>query len=162
MIIDPTGIEPGTLIRTVTRLKRFAPGGDLYRKLVYIDPTNRQYTLPINLLSLRADLADDDAISSAISSYVSIMGGLMGQPLTPYQDPPLRYAVQVALAFARPTLDTLRRIIAPAPESRRRRTGQAYATNCIHGTGLHGNHVRRDDRRALAGRDHEPSLLALG
>ena len=30
VILDPTGIEPGTLIRTVTRLKRFAPGGDLY------------------------------------------------------------------------------------------------------------------------------------
>ena len=45
------------------------------------------------------------------------MGGLMGQPLTAYQDPSMRYAVQVALAFARPTLDTLRRIIAPARES---------------------------------------------
>ena len=37
----------------------------------------------------------------------------MGQPLTAYQDPPLRYAVQVALAFERPSLDTLRRIISP-------------------------------------------------
>ena len=53
VILDPTGTEPGTLIRTVTRLKRFAPGGDLYGRLVYIDPTDRQYTLPINLLSLR-------------------------------------------------------------------------------------------------------------
>ena len=45
VILDPTGTEPGTLIRTVTRLKRFAPGGDLYGNLVYIDPTDRQYTL---------------------------------------------------------------------------------------------------------------------
>src|SRR3954452_25570540 len=50
IILDPTGTEDGTLIRNVTRLKRFAPGGDLYGKLIYIDPTDEHYTLPINLL----------------------------------------------------------------------------------------------------------------
>jgi len=83
VILDPTGTKPGTLIRTVTRLKRFAPGGDLYNRLVYIDPTDRRYTLPINLLSLHADLTDDDAISSAISSYVSIMGRVGAKMLLP-------------------------------------------------------------------------------
>ncbi len=133
MILDPTGTEPGTLIHNVTRLKRFAAGGDLYGRLVYIDPTDRHYTVPINLLSLRATLTDDDAISSAISSYVSIMGGLMGQPLTPYQDPPLRYAVQVALAFDRPKLDTLRRIISP-PNDREPSAYWKSVRNRLHPT----------------------------
>src|SRR4051812_39658224 len=29
IVLDPTGDEPGTLIHNLTRLKRFAPGGDL-------------------------------------------------------------------------------------------------------------------------------------
>src|SRR4051794_21196829 len=55
VVLDPTGDEPEptpTLIRNLTRLKRFAPGGDLHGKLIYIDPTDEDYILPINLLSL--------------------------------------------------------------------------------------------------------------
>jgi len=118
IVLDPTGDEADptpTLIHNLIRLKRFAPGGDLHGKLVYIDPTDTGYTLPINLFSLRPDLNDREAISSAIQTYVSIMGGLMGQPLTGFQDPPFRYAVQAALAFAHPTLETLRRVLAVPP-----------------------------------------------
>ena len=128
VILDPTGdedpvfdddgsfIESGTLINTITRLKRFAPGGDLYGKLVYVDPSDSEYTLPLNLCSLRPNLNDDDAVSSAISTYVSIMGGLMRQPLTPFQEPVLRYAVQAVMAFDRPTLQTLMDVLTVLPK----------------------------------------------
>lgn len=118
IVVDSTGDKGGerpTLIRNLTRLKRFAPGGDVDGRLICIDPTDRDYTLPINLLALRPDLGDDEAISSAIASYISIMGGLMGQPLTKFQDPVFRYAVQVALAFPHPTLEVLQDIIAVPP-----------------------------------------------
>jgi hypothetical protein len=105
--------QKGRLIHNLITLKRFASGGDLHGRLVYIDPTDRQYTLPINLLSLRVDLDNEDSVSSAIGSYLSIMGGLMGQPLTSFQEPVFRYAVQAALAFPNPTLATLRDIIRP-------------------------------------------------
>src|SRR4051794_40456873 len=87
VIIDPTGTEDGTLIRNVTRLKRFAPGGVLYGKLIYIDPTDEHYTLPINLLSLRADMTSAKTISSAIGSYISFFPALRGQHFPPYKDP---------------------------------------------------------------------------
>ena len=113
VVLDPTGDQEGRLIHNLISLQRFAPGGDLHGKLVYIDPKDRGYTLPINLLSLRANSDDEEAISSAISSYLSIMGGLMGQPLTNFQEPVFRYAVQAALAFPNPTLSTLRDILQP-------------------------------------------------
>ena len=118
VVLDPTGVEGGrqpSLIHNLITLQRFAPGGDLHGKLVYIDPQDRSHTLPINLLSLRASLDDEEAVSSAISSYLSIMGGLMGQPLTNFQEPVFRFAVQVALAFPNPNLSTLREIIALPP-----------------------------------------------
>ena len=123
IVLDPTGVEAptvdgggkivdgGTLIDSLIHLKRFARGGDLYGKLVYINPADAQYALPINLLSLRPNLSDRAAVTSAIASYLSIMGGLMGQPLTNFQDPVFRYAIQVALAFPNPTLETLRNIL---------------------------------------------------
>ena len=113
VVLDPTGDQEGRLIHNLITLNRFAPGGDLYGKLVYIDPKDRGYTLPINLLSLRANFDDEESVGSAISSYLSIMGGLMGQPLTSFQEPVFRYAVQAALAFPNPTLSTLRDILSP-------------------------------------------------
>jgi hypothetical protein len=113
VVLDPTGDKQGRLIHNLITLKRFAPGGDLHGTLIYIDPQDRGYTLPINLLSLRANFDDEESIGSAISSYLSIMGGLMGQPLTSFQEPVFRYAVQAALAFPNPTLATLRDILQP-------------------------------------------------
>jgi hypothetical protein len=119
VVQDPTGDVGGnrpSLIHVLTRLKRFAPGGDLYGRLIYIDPTDPDYSLPINLLSVRPTSSSAEAISSAIGSYLSIMGGLMGQPLTGFQDPVFRYAIQVALAFPSPTLETLQDVIALTPD----------------------------------------------
>jgi hypothetical protein len=117
VVLDPTGDKEGRLIHNLITLKRFAPGGDLHGKLVYIDPKDRGYTLPINLLSLRANFDDEESVGSAISSYLSIMGGLMGQPLTSFQEPVFRYAVQAALAFPNPTLSTLRDILSPSSKA---------------------------------------------
>lgn len=119
VVQDPTGDVGGkrpSLINVLTRLKRFAPGGDLYGKLIYIDPTDEDYTLPINLLSVRPTSSNAEAISSAISSYLSIFRTLMEQPLTGFQDPVFRYGVQVALAFPNPTLETLQDVIALTPD----------------------------------------------
>lgn len=116
VVLDPTGDVGGnrpSLIHVLTRLKRFARGGDLYGKLIYIDPLDPNYTLPINLLSVRPASSHAQAISSAITSYLSIMGSLMGTPLTDYQKLVFQYAVQVALAFPNPTLETLQNVIAP-------------------------------------------------
>jgi len=113
IILDPTGKEEGSLIHTITSLKRFVPGGDLHGKLVIIDPSERDFTLPINLLSLRSDANDDDALSAAIENYLSVMGGLMGQPLTGFQDPVFRHVVQLAMVMPNANLATLRRIIQP-------------------------------------------------
>src|SRR3982751_2147740 len=98
VIIDPVGCHPAvyrngkrvsssTLIHTITRLRRFYKGGDLEGRLIYIDPSDKRYTVPINLFSLRPDLDDEDAIDAATDSYISIITGLMRQPLTPFQEP---------------------------------------------------------------------------
>jgi hypothetical protein len=126
VVIDPVGchpavyrnskrVSPATLIHTLTRLRRFYNGGDLEGRLIYIDPSDKQYTIPINLFSLRPELDDEDAIDAATDSYISIITGLMRQPLTPFQEPVLRYAVQAAMAFPNPTLATLREILAVQP-----------------------------------------------
>ena len=128
VILDPTGCHPAvsyggklassaTLIHTITRLKRFYKGGDLEGRLVYIDPTDKGYTLPINLFSIRPDLDDEDAVEAATASYISIISGLMRQPLSSFQEPVLRYAVQAAMAFDNPTLSTLREILTVHPPS---------------------------------------------
>jgi hypothetical protein len=119
VVLDPTGNVGGnrpSLIHVLTRLKRFARGGDLFGRLVYIDPLVPDYTVPINLLSLRLGASSAEALRSAIDSYISLMGGLMGQPLTNHQDPVFRYAIQVAMVDDHPTLQTLQNIIGiPAP-----------------------------------------------
>ena len=113
IVLDSTGGQKGRLIHTLSTLKCFAPGGALHNRLIYIDPTDSGYTLPINLLSLRPGADDDQAIGSAIDSYVSIMGGLMGQPLTGFQLPVFSVAVQAALTLPNPSITTLRDIIGP-------------------------------------------------
>ena len=88
VVLDPTGDEAEptpTLIRNLTRLRRFAPGGDLYGKLIYIDPTDEDYILPINLLSLRPNLNDRAAISSAIKTYRSISTGSWSSLSRPFR-----------------------------------------------------------------------------
>src|SRR5690348_5309113 len=51
-----------------------------------------------------------------ISSYVQIMDGLMGQPLTTYQNPIFKWAVQHAIGFPNASLETLIKILTPTPE----------------------------------------------
>ncbi|HEX3861271.1 MAG TPA: DUF4145 domain-containing protein [Stellaceae bacterium] len=116
--IDPTGDVGGdrpSLIHVLTRLKRFAHGGDLYNRLIYIDPLDEDYYLPVNLFNLRPTDDNARAISAVITNYVQIMDGLLGQPLTGFQDPIFRWAVQVALAFPHPNLQTLVDVLAPTP-----------------------------------------------
>ena len=112
-------VSPSTLVHTITRLRRFYRNGDLDGRLIYIDPTNPNYTVPINLFSLQPDLDDEEAVDSTTDSYISIMTGLMRQPLTPFQEPVLRYAIQAAMAFPHPTLATLREILAVHPPATR-------------------------------------------
>lgn len=116
VVQDPTGDVGGnrpSLIHVLTRLKRFAPGGDLYGRMIYIDPLDPDYTLPINLLSVRPTSSSAGAISSAITSYLSLFGDLLEMPLTGHQRNVFQYAVQVALAFPNPTLETLQNVVAP-------------------------------------------------
>ena len=126
-ILDPTGDQPevrakngdflesSTLVRSVVRLKRFAPGGDLHGRLVYINPEERNYTIPINLFSLRADDDDEDAADSVQDSYVSIINGLLGQELTRHQDTALRAAILATMASPSATLATLQEMLAIYP-----------------------------------------------
>lgn len=116
IVIDVTGSARGQLVSNVIRHKRFAPGGDLSGKLLYIDPTDRDF-IPINLMSLRADASDASAVSTATAAFLSIMGGLMGQPLTDFQAPVFRAVVQLAMAMPNPTLATLREVIRPRSDA---------------------------------------------
>jgi hypothetical protein len=115
VVLDVTGDASGQLISNVIRHQRFAPGGDLHGKLVYIDPTDKQ-VVPINLMSMRADPNDADSVDTATATFMSLMGALMGQPLTGFQDPVFRAAIQLAMVMERPTLATLRQLIDPKSE----------------------------------------------
>lgn len=132
-ILDPTGdqpevrdpdtgelVESATLIHSVTRLKRFARGGDLHGKLIYINPEDPDWYVPINLFAIRVDLNDGDAVDGVVDSYVSIINGLLGQTLTAFQDPVLRYAILATMAFPTPMLSRLREILAVPPLPRGR------------------------------------------
>jgi hypothetical protein len=115
VVIDVTGAQRGQIIHNVTHHKRFAPGGDLHGKLVYVDPTDAD-VIPINLMSMRVDTGDADAVSGVTANFIALMGGLMNQPLTGFQDPVFRAAVQLAMVMPNPTLATLRQIIQPRSE----------------------------------------------
>lgn len=122
IVVDPTGDEPGqkpTLINLLTRLNRFAPGGDLDGKLVYINPADEDYYLPVNLFNMRPSDESARAISAVISNYVQIMDGVLGQPLTNFQEPVFKWAVQIALAFPNPSLRTMIEVLTPTPEGER-------------------------------------------
>lgn len=122
VIIDPTddlGGDKPTLIRLLTRLKRFAPAGDLHGKLVYINPADEDYYLPVNLFNMRPTEQSARAISAVINNYVQIMDGVLGQPLTDFQAPVFKWAVQIALGFPNPSLETMLDVLAPTPEGER-------------------------------------------
>jgi len=127
-ILDPTGdqaeardpdtgefAESATLVHTITRLRRFAKGGDLHRKLVYINPEDHDYYVPINLFAIHADPDDEDAVDSVIESYVSIINGLLGQTLTQFQDTVIRHAIIATMAFPNPDLSKLREVLTVHP-----------------------------------------------
>lgn len=155
VVIDVTGSQPGQLVHNVISHKRFAPGGDLHGKLLYVDPTDRE-VIPINLMSVRADAGDADAVSNATAKFLFLMGGLMGQPLTTFQEPIFRAAVQLAMVMPNPTLATLRDIIRPRSDAYR-----PYLPKLRPALRDFFEHVYNDERATSSRREISTRLASL-
>jgi hypothetical protein len=92
----------GDLMQHVPRLKRFAPGGDLEGRLIYLDP---EQALAINPL----DLGTTSAHSWKFLQYV--FTSLLGSEFTAHQETVLRYSLLAVSAIPGATLNTLHQLL---------------------------------------------------
>jgi hypothetical protein len=114
IVLDPTGAQKGQLIDNVITLKTFAPRQPLDGRLIYIDPTDLEYTTPINLLSL-GETDSEAALNAAFEMYNSIISGIFGTPLTTLQESVFHYVIQLATNIPGATIRTVRDIIRSGP-----------------------------------------------
>lgn len=107
------------LIKELRRSERFAPGGDLEGKLVYIDAEDVDYPLSINLLDLGVGDSSnlnsrDKAVlnNSARSLLEYIFRSLLGTELTGRQTTLFRECLSLLSHTKNATLDDLLRLLA--------------------------------------------------
>jgi len=102
------------LIKAVEGLQLFAPGGQLYGKLVLIDVEDVEFPIALNLFDIGTDrLADysprdrEALYTSVLSLYDYIFSSLLGAELTSRQNTLFTFTIQLLLEIPGATLDTL-------------------------------------------------------
>ena len=108
------------LIKSVERLKRFAPGGDLHGKLIVIDAEDVEFPLALNIFDLGLGSTEDmsardrEALrNSTIAMLDYIFRALLGAEMTSRQSTLFTFTIQLLLHIPNATLDTLIDIMQP-------------------------------------------------
>jgi hypothetical protein len=113
----------GDLIRTISRLKVFAPGEPLHERLVVIDPTDVEYPVSLNLFDVGqkrlqgyAPLERERLTNSIIELYDFVLGSLLSAEMTQKQNVIFRYVTRLMLQIPDATIHTLRELMEPKSE----------------------------------------------
>lgn len=113
----------GDLIRNISGLKEFAPGGPLHDCLVLIDPSDVEYPVSLNLfdvslerLNTYAPLERERLINSILELYDFVLGSLLSAEMTQKQNVIFRYVARLMLHIPDATIHTLRDLMEPGSE----------------------------------------------
>lgn len=108
------------LAKSIERLGRFAKGGDLDGRLIFIDCEDVEYPVAINIFDTQT--SDAEALSprdrevlynAAVSMLSYIFHALLGAEMTSRQNTLFTFTIELLLALPSPTLDTLIDIMQP-------------------------------------------------
>ena len=110
----------GDLIRNVSNLALFAPGGPLHEKIVVIDPTDVQWPVSLNLFDVGverlagyAPLERERLTNSILELYDFVLGTLLSAEMTQKQSVIFRYVTRLMLHIPDATIHTLRELMEP-------------------------------------------------
>ena len=101
------------LVKSIERLARFAPGGDLAGRLVSIDVEDVEFPVALNLFDMGLDditasLRDKEALyNSTVSMLDYVFRALLGAELTSRQSTLFNFTIQLLLTIPNATLDTM-------------------------------------------------------
>lgn len=107
------------LASSIVGLERFAAGGDLEDRLIFIDVEDVEYPVAINIFDTQTDDAElsprdrEVLYNSAVSMLTYIFDALLGAEMTSRQSTLFNFTIELLLALEEPTLDTLIDIMQP-------------------------------------------------
>jgi len=110
----------GDLIRNISNLAEFAPGGQLHDRIVIIDPTDVEYPVSLNLFDVGierlqgyAPLERERLTNSILELYDFVLGTLLSAEMTQKQNVIFRYVTRLMLHIPNATIHTLRELMEP-------------------------------------------------
>lgn len=113
----------GDLIRNISNLAVFAPGGALHERIVIIDPTDVEYPVSLNLFDVGQDrlsgyspLERERLTNSILELYDFVLGSLLDAGMTQKQSVIFRYVTRLMLHIPDATIHTLRELMEPGAE----------------------------------------------
>ena len=108
------------LIRTISELAVFAPGGALHGRLVLIDPTDLDYPVALNLFDVGLErlrsysaLDRETLLNGALELLDFVLTGLLGAEMTSRQSTLFRFTMQLLLHIPDATIHTFRELMQP-------------------------------------------------
>ena len=115
----------GDLIRTIAKLKLFAPGEPLHDRIVIIDPNDVEWPVSLNLfdvgierLSGYAPLERERLTNSILELYDFVLGTLLSAEMTQKQNVIFRYVTRLMLHIPDATIHTLRELMEPGSQTK--------------------------------------------
>ncbi len=110
----------GDLIKNISQLADFAPGGALHDRVVIIDPTDVEYPVALNLFDVGQDrlnayspLEQERLTNSILELYDFVLGSLLSAEMTQKQNVIFRYVTRLMLHIPNATIHTLRDLMEP-------------------------------------------------
>lgn len=115
----------GDLIKTISRLKVFAPGEALHDRICIIDPTDVEYPVSLNLFDVGIErlrhypmLERERLTNSILELYDFVLGSLLAAEMTQKQNVIFRYVTRLMLHIPNATIHTLRELMEPGSETK--------------------------------------------
>lgn len=115
----------GDLIKNISNLDVFAPGGPLHDRITIIDPTDVEWPVSLNMFDVGLDrLKDYEALererltNSILELYDFVLGTLLDAGMTQKQSVIFRYVTRLMLHIPDATIHTLRELMEPGAEKK--------------------------------------------
>lgn len=113
----------GDLIKNISNLAVFGPGGELHDRITIIDPTDVEYPVSLNMFDVGVErLKNYDALererltNSILELYDFVLGTLLDAGMTQKQSVIFRYVTRLMLHIPDATIHTLRELMEPGAE----------------------------------------------
>lgn len=113
----------GDLIRNISNLAVFAPGGPLHERIVIIDPSDVEYPVSLNLFDVGQERLDqyssvdrERLTNSILELYDFVLGTLLDAQMTQKQNVIFRFVTRLMLHIPDATIHTLRELMEPDAE----------------------------------------------